>query len=376
MNQLKHISGILLLMLVVFFITCKKDTVPQDTPPIAKAGSDQTILLPNDTAKLSGEGSGDADDPRDKVTAYYWRKISGPPSSQIDSPSKKITVVRKLVPGIYHFELKATDVQGLSSTDTVQISERTAGVAPIANAGPDTLVIFNFIGCTNQTFSITLDGSGSYDPDHTPLTYIWTQIKGNSAQIISPQTAKTDVANVLQGDYEFELSVSDAGGKSSRDTVRIRAVTSPPPAYDLNVLLASNYTFQDNFKDSIYGYPSSYYDLVTFSGPVNIQLLGDFYFDLSEYSDTSNLSEDLKPTLNLYNVNGYQPFLNGECSFNFKKIIVNGGGSFSGTWKITDGSAMACNANILKDLSPLSITGTVDTTMKTITMTIKGKVYF
>ena len=320
MNQLKHISGVILLMLVVFFITCKKDNVSR--PPIAKAGADQIILLPINTVTLSGEGSGDTD-PNDSIKTYHWEKLSGPPSCEIISSFSKTTLVKNLQLGIYHFELKVTDVVGLSSTDTVQVSVNATGEPPIANAGRDTAI--NLLFCHDQSGFIELDGSGSFDPDHTPLTFHWSKIKGpDNARINSPYTSKTRIEGISAGDYGFELLVSDAGGKSSRDTVLISA-TGTPTVYDLNTSMATNYTFQDNLEDCNY-IDCSYIDEVKFSGQVNIQPLGEFYINIDESSDSSNIGEGHSTSLNFYNGNGNQSFLTGECLINFKRIIVSGGG--------------------------------------------------
>jgi len=41
-----------------------------------------------------------------------------------------------------------------------------------------------------------------------------------------------------------------------------------------------------------------------------------------------------------------------------------------------NGSALVCDPNVLKNLTPLTVTGTMNTTANTITLNIKGKVYF
>jgi len=41
-----------------------------------------------------------------------------------------------------------------------------------------------------------------------------------------------------------------------------------------------------------------------------------------------------------------------------------------------NGSALVCDPIVLKNLTPLTVTGSMDTTANTITLKIKGKVYF
>jgi len=43
-------------------------------PPVASAGSNQTISLPQNTLNLNGSGS----DPDGSIASYLWSKVSGP----------------------------------------------------------------------------------------------------------------------------------------------------------------------------------------------------------------------------------------------------------------------------------------------------------
>ena len=74
------------------------------------------------------------------------------------------------------------------------------------------------------------------------------------------------------------------------------------------------------------------------------------------------------------NVNG--PRVGGKSSINLKKIIQRGGGAFNGTLKIDWGSAAQCSPNIYNNLDALTITGTLDTTARTVNLTIRGATYF
>jgi|GEM_PF-437782 hypothetical protein len=75
--------------------------------------------------------------------------------------------------------------------------------------------------------SIWLDGTGSNDPDGSISAYRWREISGPApSTIVSPAVSATWVRTLLAGLYQFELTVTDDGGLSSRDTISV-TVQSP-----------------------------------------------------------------------------------------------------------------------------------------------------
>ena len=108
-----------LLVGLVLLVSCKKENL-SNHPPVANAGTDRTIDLPG-KGDLNGSGSSDPDN---NITSYRWTKISGPPSFKIENADAAQTLVENLVQGIYEFELKVTDADGLFSKDTMTIRGR------------------------------------------------------------------------------------------------------------------------------------------------------------------------------------------------------------------------------------------------------------
>jgi len=96
-----------------------KDPLLFNRPPIANAGSDQTINLPTNIITLIGNGS---TDPDNNIISYLWTKISGPSSFNIGNAHIVQTTVANLIEGVYGFELKVTDAGGLFSKDTMQVT--------------------------------------------------------------------------------------------------------------------------------------------------------------------------------------------------------------------------------------------------------------
>ena len=83
--------------------------------PLANAGVDQTISIPIDSVELRGTGT----DPDGNIVKYSWSKISGPASFTIISPNTAVTKVKNLITGVYKFELKVADNDGLLAKDTM-----------------------------------------------------------------------------------------------------------------------------------------------------------------------------------------------------------------------------------------------------------------
>lgn len=91
----------------------------------------------------------------------------------------------------------------------------TTNKPPIAKAGTDQ-------GITLPINTVTIDGSGSNDPDGSIVSYSWAQIAGpNQSVIITPSQASSVVNNLIQGIYQFEIKITDDSGLSAKDTVQI-----------------------------------------------------------------------------------------------------------------------------------------------------------
>ena len=212
---------------MLFQLSCKRELscegcgAKDNKPPIAIAGPDQVITLPTDSVLLDGRQSSDPDG---MISSYLWTKISGPASLNIVKPSDSITKVKTLEAGTYLFELKVTDNAGLSARDTLRVtvdSVLTTNHPPIANAGSDQTI-------TLPTNTITLNGSGSTDPDNNVSSHVWTKVSGPSSfSIVNSNVVQTQLTNLVQGTYQLELKVTDAGGLFSKDTMQVIVNTTP-----------------------------------------------------------------------------------------------------------------------------------------------------
>lgn len=80
----------------LFLNSCAKDLSYEDqggikTAPVAVAGKDQSIVLPQDSAFVDG---GKSYDNNGSITQYSWVKLSGPVSCTILTTSAKTTWIK------------------------------------------------------------------------------------------------------------------------------------------------------------------------------------------------------------------------------------------------------------------------------------------
>lgn len=98
-------------------------------PPIANAGSDQTILVSADSVLLKGSGT----DPDGSIVGYRWSKLSGPSSVTIVNPNSPTARVANFNEGTYTFELEVTDNDGVTARDTTAVTVQGVVARPVVN---------------------------------------------------------------------------------------------------------------------------------------------------------------------------------------------------------------------------------------------------
>ncbi len=193
---------------------------PANRMPVADAGDDQDVNE-GDTVTLDGTGSGDPD--RGTTLTYEWSQTSGAAVTLSNATAAAPTFTAPAGPAILMFELSVTD-GSLSSTDAVSVTVAApANHMPVADAGEHQTV--------QSGDTVTLDGTGSGDPDDDPLSYMWSQTSGDTVTLSNSSAASpTFTAPAGPAILMFELSVTD-GSLSSTDAVNVTVAApanSPP----------------------------------------------------------------------------------------------------------------------------------------------------
>lgn len=190
-----------------------------NSTPVAVAGTDQSGYL-GDTITMDGSASSDVDG--DPLT-YHWSITSAPEGStatlaNATSATPSLALDKH---GSYTIQLVVNDgtVDSLPSSLLITVKNHI----PTADAGAD---------ITTQTgATVTLDGSGSSDADHDPLSYRWSFMSvpvGSHATLTGLNTARPFFVPDLPGVYMASLIVNDGISDSAADFVTITVQSSKP----------------------------------------------------------------------------------------------------------------------------------------------------
>jgi dienelactone hydrolase len=180
-----------------------------NSPPVADAGPDRTVDLPQDVINLKGTAS----DTDGKVEAYEWKKVSGG-HMRMEGSSRETLKISEFSEGTLVFKLTVTDNDGASASDEVKvIVNASENEAPVVDAGSDQTIKL-------PTNSVTLEGKAS-DRDGKITAYKWKQVSGGNARLRDISSAALTVTDLRKGSYVFRLTATDNGDATASDEVRV-----------------------------------------------------------------------------------------------------------------------------------------------------------
>jgi len=188
-----------------------------ETHLTAKAGPDQTVKE-GDAVQLDGR---DSEDPDDDIISYLWEQTDGTEVALTDSNS---VMAGFIAPDVGQggealiFQLTVTDNNGWQSSDTCIVNVTWENMAPTAKASGPSQPVY-------EGSTVTLDSSGSSDPDDGIASWVWIQTKGKpvtlSDSTASQPTFVCPPVGVGGAELTFQLKVTDLGGLQDTDEISI-----------------------------------------------------------------------------------------------------------------------------------------------------------
>ena len=206
--------------------TCLVNVLWMNQPPSANAGADLSV---NEGTVVTLNGSSSSD-PDGSALSYEWFQLGGTTVALSSASVAQPTFVAPAVGGAgesLSFQLTVTDPSGARARDTCIVNVVSVNQPPAANAGPDQNV--------NEGVSVTLNGTGSADPDGGILAYSWLQTTGAPVTLDNPGSAQPHFVASTGGSSTlvFRLTVTDAEGLSGSDQCSV-TVTGAASGMDLS----------------------------------------------------------------------------------------------------------------------------------------------
>lgn len=194
-----------------------------DYPPVANAGPNQVITLPQNSITLFGNQSTDDHG----ITSYEWSLSPSSKGKVVEMQGVRTPILQlsAMQEGDYTYQLTVTDTIGQQATAQVTvIVQPENNKPPRADAGPDKEL-------TLPMDSTTLDGSKSSD-DQKIISYLWEKTQGpDGVQLEKANTSVATVTGLQVGTYVFTLTVKDERNLQSQSSVNVivKEETNKPP---------------------------------------------------------------------------------------------------------------------------------------------------
>nr|KAF6444055.1 hypothetical protein HJG59_007245 [Molossus molossus] len=194
-----------------------------DYPPVANAGPNQVITLPQNSITLFGNQSTDDHG----ITSYEWSLSPSSKGKVVEMQGVRTPILQlsAMQEGDYTYQLTVTDTIGQQATTQVTvIVQPENNKPPQADAGPDKELIL-------PVDSTTLDGSKSSD-DQKIISYLWEKTQGpDGVQLENANSSVATVTGLQVGTYVFTLTVRDERNLQSQSSVNVivKEETNKPP---------------------------------------------------------------------------------------------------------------------------------------------------
>lgn len=252
-------------------------------------------------------------------------------------------------------EVDAGDIVTATATSIDGTSEFAVNLAVIANSKPVANAGSNQAALPKQV--VTLNGSGSNDPDARPktLTYQWTQTGGKPVLLSDSTVASPTFTPTQGGQYKFELVVFDGLDYSAVSTVTVSINDATPPSAipqsvnavggeTKSIRLTATDVESTSFIFKIVNQPlvgsiisiNELTGVVLYSPPTGYNGLGSFTFTASDGINTSQpATVTITVKAGVAIETGILPSTATGRPFKFQLIASGGNGNY--TWSYTGG---------------------------------------
>jgi subtilisin-like proprotein convertase family protein len=205
------------------YLAIEIDLEPNE-PPVLVVSPDVSVRE-TDPVTLSADGSYD---PENEGLTFEWTQISGPPAAfgAANRPTIHFNAPNVTTNSRLTFNIRVTDFGGAYTEATVNV-DVAPNLPPVVVVGPDIQAIEGDV--------ITLDATGTYDPEGDAITFTWTQTQG------SPMVSLSDTASEVTSftvpaigpgeddELHFRVTVEDDRGASAHATVKVLVQHNLPP---------------------------------------------------------------------------------------------------------------------------------------------------
>ncbi len=195
-------------------------------PPGAHGGRDTVVKLPPGADSVSVKLDGTASTGTNLVFAWFARNrtYAGAEPSVFFHKGEHTAVLR------------VTDFCGQTDSASVRITvigDTTENEPPVADAGPDQ----EHLDTDGDAFeTVTLNGSGSSDPDGTIVTYAWRSLTNP----IAIDSVPMPTVRLPLGVHDIELEVTDNGTPALQDTDIVRITVATEALIDIKPTVNCN----------------------------------------------------------------------------------------------------------------------------------------
>ena len=197
--------------------SCLDILPPSNQPPVVDAGVDQSV-----SAGTMVLLSGTASDPDGTIVSYLWEQMGGTmvALSGATDATAMFAAPDVLADETLAFRLTVADDDGAQASASVQVVVRRVNQVPVVNSVPDQSVY------AGAAVTLTLRAS---DLDGSVVSYLWEQTDGAVVSLLGaagPSAVFRAPSVTVDEVLTFRVTVTDDGGATASDEVKVRVTTA------------------------------------------------------------------------------------------------------------------------------------------------------